>query len=329
MECASCETMLDELRRGGLPARTEAEARSHLAHCPRCRAAHMRRLRVDAETSGPLRPSTRSPSRAREAIVRVLFPAPKPRVASTLTHDGAVRGVLGRLAMAPQVAMGMVMLLIVLVGLWSVPQLTRRHVMRFRSSFGSERVNPPKPETDTSTALAEPAPLKIETRDEHATPETLPPSAAKSPGQRANGNAHAGLKVATNSDLDSAMQHYHAHEYAQATPLFSHALLNNNSPADEASALLYLARTERALGHCDRAVNSYDTLVRVHPGRPEAKDALHEAVSCYERLSQPGKVWRLLEQASQTRDLSAEARSISSQRSAGPRKANANLTRTD
>ncbi|HEX4355708.1 MAG TPA: hypothetical protein VHZ95_22430, partial [Polyangiales bacterium] len=85
----------------------------------------------------------------------------------------------------------------------------------------------------------------------------------------------------------------------------------------------YLARTERALGHCDRAVNSYDTLVRVHPGRPEAKSALHEAVSCYERLSQPGKVWRLLEQASQTRELSAEARGMS-QRSGTTRKASAN-----
>jgi hypothetical protein len=319
MECAGCEAILDELRRGDLPARIEAEARSHLAQCARCRAAHMRLLRVDAETSTPGRPAARTHrSRARRALLRFLRPQPKPRTevsGPALSPYGAVRGLLGRVAMAPQVAMGTVMLLIVLVGLWSLPQLTRRQAARFRAS-GSEHVDALKPETDTSAALAHSDALHGQDAAAHGTPPQ--DHDAKTPAQTGSPqpDAKSAAKDQPKDDLASALQHYRAHEYALATPLFSRALLNRAAGADEATALLYLARSERALGHCDRAVNSYDALVRTHPGRSEAKAALHEAVSCYDQLAQHGRSWKLLEQASQTRELGAEARSISAQRAA-------------
>jgi tetratricopeptide (TPR) repeat protein len=315
MDCAGCEAILDELRRGDLPARIEAEARSHLAQCPRCRAAHMRLLRVEAETSTPARPAAQSPhSRARRAILRFLRPQPKalpPPNAPPLTAYGALRDLLGRWAMAPQVAMGTVMLLIVLVGLWSLPQLTRRHAVPFRASPSSERVDAPKPETDTSAALSGSSEVRTAAAvsgDRGADEPT------RTPAEEARKDSQAATKDPPKDDLASALQHYRAHEYALATPLFSRALLSTASPADQATALLYLARSERAVGHCDRAVNSYDTLVRMHPGRVEAKAALHEAVGCYDRLAQHGRSWKLLEQASQTRELAAEARSISAQR---------------
>jgi hypothetical protein len=328
MECAGCEAILDELRRGDLPARIEAEARSHLAQCARCRAAHMRLLRVEAETSKPERLAAQSHrSRARQALLRFLRPQPKPRPevnGPALSLYGAARGLLGRVAMAPQVAMGTVMLLIVLVGLWSLPQLTRRHAARFQAS-GSERVDAPKPETETSAALAQNDALhgQDEASSEGASSDeanavrgkTLPATAMKEGSPRSDAKS-AAKDHQPKEDLVSALQHYRAHEYALATPLFSRALLSTASGADEATALLYLARAERALGHCDRAVNSYDTLVRMHPGRAEAKAALHEAVTCYDRLAQHGRSWKLLEQASQTRELGPEARSISAQRAA-------------
>jgi tetratricopeptide (TPR) repeat protein len=324
MDCAGCEAILDELRRGDLPARIEAEARSHLAQCPRCRAAHMRLLRVEAETSTPARPAAQSPHRrARRAILRFLRPQPKavpPPNAPPLTAYGALRDLLGRWAMAPQVAMGTVMLLIVLVGLWSLPQLTRRHAVPFRTSPSSERVDAPKPETDTSAALSgssEGRAADAVSGDRSAREPTAvrgPGPAASIPAEDTRKDSKRATKDPPQDDLASALQHYRAHEYALATPLFSRALLSTASPADEATALLSLARSERAVGHCDRAVNSYDTLVRMHPGRVEAKAALHEAVSCYDRLAQHGRIWKLLQQASQTRELASEARSISAQR---------------
>jgi tetratricopeptide (TPR) repeat protein len=344
MDCAGCEAIMDELRRGDLPARIEAEARSHLAQCPRCRAAHMRLLRVEAETSSPARPAARSPhSRARRAILRFLRSQPKavpPPNAPPLTAYGALRDLLGRWAMAPQVAMGTVMLLIVLVGLWSLPQLTRRHALPFRANPSSERVGAPKPETDTSAALS--GSNEVRTGDavsgersagEPTTVRGQGP-AAPMPGAEARRDSKAASKEPPKDDLATALQHYRAHEYALATPLFSRALLSTASPSDEATALLYLARSERAVGHCDRAVNSYDTLVRVHPGRVEAKAALHEAVSCYDRLAQHGRSWKLLEQAAQTRELGSEARSISAQRTGSSAHkaagdAQADMARTD
>src|SRR5262245_26464800 len=127
MECHECEPLLDELLRGELPARREAEARSHLAVCPSCRAKHMRRLRI-AETTATLMPSPKLERTTRTGVFwrwrRSSNDTPAPPSKARL-------GLLGRVATAPQVAMGTVMSLIVLVGLWSLPQLTRRRSPRF------------------------------------------------------------------------------------------------------------------------------------------------------------------------------------------------------
>jgi len=208
--------------------------------------------------------------------------------------------------MAPQVAMGSVMLLIVLVGLWSLPQLTRRGASRFGASLQSERVHRPRPEVDVAAA-AVPPPNQL----------TAPAPAERTGDPRAHAARRAQPTAAlkTNlpkSDLDSAMQHYRAREYALATPLFSRALISATSSSDQTKALLYLARAERALGHCDRAVNSYDTLVHIHPSRGEARAALREAVACYTRLGEPGRAERLLQHAAATPQLETSARSIAS-----------------
>jgi cytochrome c-type biogenesis protein CcmH/NrfG len=123
------------------------------------------------------------------------------------------------------------------------------------------------------------------------------------------------------SDLEAGLVHYHAHEYAEATPLFSRALVGASTSAEQAMTLLYLARAERALGHCDRAVNSYATLVRVHPKKAEAAAALREGVACYDDMSEPARAQHLLEQAATAPGLAVDARRILAQRAGTGRKA--------
>jgi hypothetical protein len=272
----------------------------------------MRQLRAEAETTVPAAPSTRADRfRSGFAWMRWLRPRSKsvgnPVSRSAVPSHGAALGLLGRLATAPQVAMGTVMLLIVLVGLWSLPQLTRRGASRFGASLQSERVHRPRADTDMSAASAgvqnhvptPPAPERPADPRQHL-------------GRRPQPSA-AGKVAPPKSDLEAAMQHYRAREYALATPLFSRALISATASRDQTTALLYLARAERALGHCDRAVNSYDTLVHIHPGKIEARAALREAVVCYTKLGEPERAHRLLEHAAATPQLESSARNIASQ----------------
>ena len=81
--------------------------------------------------------------------------------------------------------------------------------------------------------------------------------------------------------------------------------------------LLYLARAERALGHCERAINSYATLVRAHATQAEALAALREGVACYDQMAEPALAQHLLEQATQSPELAPSARRLLSQRASG------------
>lgn len=295
MECHECEPLLDELLRGELPARREAEARSHLAACPSCRAKHMRRLRI-AETTPSLTPSPKL-ERSTQAG---RFWRWRRSSSDPPTPGGKARlGLLGRVATAPQVAMGTVMSLIVLVGLWSLPQLTRRRSPRF-DGVAAERVHAEHAETEVSAARM-PEQLAAELR--------LPTDEAEPPPQPSAAKDGKG-------DLEAGLTHFHARDYAAATPLLARALSAAGSDADQARALLYLARSERALGHCDRAVESYTTLVRAHPALSEALPALREGVACYDRLAEPSRAQQLLEQAVSTPALAAGARSLIVQRAA-------------
>jgi tetratricopeptide (TPR) repeat protein len=294
MDCTDCEAILDELLRGGLPARREAEVRSHLARCPRCRASHMRRLRA-AETAGP---SARKRPRWRLMALLPRALRPKPRVVGKDSAANSRLGVFGRLITGPQVSMGTVMLLIVLVGLWAVPQLSRRRAPHFGSEVGD--VTKDTRETEASSALS-PTP---------SSPDAS--SAFDAPAVAASSAIH--VDPYPRNDIEAALVHYHAGEYAEATPLFSRALISAAGDADQAQALLYLARAERALGHCDRAVNSYATLVRVHPGRTEAQAALREGVACYDRMAEHAHAQHLLQQAANSPELAGDARSLLAQR---------------
>ena len=241
---------------------------------------------------------------------RWLFPhAPTPK-SSNGTSPPVRLGLVGRLPMIPQVATGTVMLLIVLGGLWSLPQLTQRRVMSHFAEEGADGEARPITRAPGEQASANIPPAETST---HAAsiPGRLnppPPAAGIEATEQSIGDAHR------RSDLEAALVHYHAHEYAQATPLFSRAVVGATHGTELAMTLLYLARSERALGHCERAVNSYTTLVRAHSEHAEALAALREGVACYDIMSSPGRAQHLLEQAAATRSLSAAARSLLIQR---------------
>lgn len=294
--------------------------RSHLATCQHCRAKHMRHLRIEELSSVAAPAPTRTRFAWPRLVWRWLRPAPPARDAQT---GAPVRlGLLGRMPMVPQVASGTVMLLIVLVGLWSLPQLTRRHAApHFEDRAAGDTLRRVKPnaagelaandsaaETSTSAARA------------HKNAASAPPSAAEdiapSRDDVATEDMHRGR------DLEAGLEHYRAREYARATPLLSRALAGSVTGSEQAMTLLYLARAERALGHCDRAVNSYATLVRVHSAKSEASAALREGVACYDDMSEPGHAQHLLEQAASNRSLGADARTLMAQRS-GARKPSA------
>jgi tetratricopeptide (TPR) repeat protein len=224
---------------------------------------------------------------------------PKPRAVGKDPANNSRLGVFGRLITGPQVSMGTVMLLIMLVGLWAVPQLSRRRAPHFGSEL--ENVAKDAPETEASPALSPSIP-------------NLPGGSVASDAGTSSARAATHAEAYPRSDIEAALVHYHAGEYAQATPLFSRALISAASDSDQAQALLYLARAERALGHCDRAVNSYSTLVRVHPGRAEAQAALREGVACYDHMAEHARAQHLLQQAAGSPELAKDARSLLAQR---------------
>jgi TolA-binding protein len=271
----------------------------------------MLRLRAAELTAAP--PSAPRVSRLRWSINLWRLFRPKSRSLPSRTTGGQARlGLLGRLAMAPQVAMGTVMSLIVLVGLWALPQLTRRRTPRFENDVNAGNVAKPPAETETSAAIS---PDAISPPTDAPAAEPIEPARKPMPP-----STTTRTQPRREPDLEAGLAHYRSREYAQATPLFSRALSTVTAAPSLAQALLYLARSERALGHCDRAVTSYETLVHAHPGRQEAQAALREGVSCYDRLSEPARAQHLLDAAATTPELASGARSLQAQRTPGAHK---------
>ena len=310
MDCTACEALLDDLLGDELPARCEAEVRSHLAACPGCRAKHMQRLRVVELTRAP---------KQLPALKRLSWPSRLwrwLRPTRTSPQSPASLGLLGRLATAPQVAMTTALLLIVLVRLRALPQLTRRRTPRFDD--GAEPLAARSIATDVSTSArtdaSAPRALAIGARDETSTNAASSGQMQASPSAAKPAASGSESEKRHKTDLAAGLAHYRAREYALASPLFSRALVSASSSSEEAMTLLYLARAERALGHCDRAIDSYTTLVRVHAAKAEALAALREGVACYDQLSEPGLAQHLLEQAASMPELSVGARSLLSQR---------------
>jgi hypothetical protein len=166
MDCRTCEPTLIDLVHSELATDAAREAHAHLATCASCRrsfetliaatrmAAQMPLVEPPPHVAG--RVMELAEAHAREAIARQRLAAPRP------TPWQALLDFVGRLATRPQVAMATVMVLIVAVGLWSLPRLQRAP-----SATSGVVVNPEPPEGEAAPAGVEPAEpldLKVDMR---------------------------------------------------------------------------------------------------------------------------------------------------------------------
>jgi TolA-binding protein len=115
----------------------------------------------------------------------------------------------------------------------------------------------------------------------------------------------------------AGVERYRAADYAAAAKLFSRMLESSSPSAQRPAALLYLARSERALGRCDRAIRAYETLVRSYGSAQQSALALAEGVGCFDKLGDAAGAQRLLEHATSIPSLSAQATKALHDRSAG------------
>jgi tetratricopeptide (TPR) repeat protein len=107
--------------------------------------------------------------------------------------------------------------------------------------------------------------------------------------------------------FQAGVERYRAEDYAAAAQLFARMLESTAPSGQRASALLYLARSERALGRCDRAIRAYETLVRSYGSAQQSASALPEGVACYDQLGDSAGAIRLLEHATSVPTLAALA----------------------
>ena len=166
MDCRTCQPTLIDLLQGELATDAAVEAQAHLKGCASCRSAFDKLSRGATMAQGlpllepPQAVSARLMQLAEEHASRAAAlrrPERKPPRAWQSLLD-----FVGRFAMARQVGMATIMLLIVAVGLWSLPQLERAPM-----ADGGTVVNPePSGEAAPSTGVqpAEPLDLKVDLR---------------------------------------------------------------------------------------------------------------------------------------------------------------------
>lgn len=145
-----------------------------------------------------------------------------------------------------------------------------------------------------------------------------PAAAAAAESGGLSGLPSRSAAAATLEDVFAAgVERYRAEDYTAASQLFSRMLESSAPSAQRAAALLYLARSERALGHCDRAIRAYETLVRSYGSAQQSSIALSEGVACFDQLGDAAGAQRLLEHATSVPSLSAQATQRLHDRSTG------------
>jgi tetratricopeptide (TPR) repeat protein len=421
MDCTHCESVLLDLCYGELTPAHEREVRAHIHDCTNCRKA-LSRLEAGQALARHL-PDEPPPPELTDRIMRAAEAHARRNNGGFRVRVQLAIESMARIAMTRQVAMATVSLLIVFVGLWSIPELTRRREARTamvvepaaEGEAGPSRdVLPAAPEPSAAVPTAEPAAAQPKTRGEYAANErpkqvarkrtaegpakeakskserdgeralkdqasarvarvpapqkaarfAQPPPAAKGGEANATSLADARQEPGRADDLrvrsrnlpaDSldtlsegslgsgaaespspsaaatgsavpktiedvfraGVERYRADDFAAAAQLFSRMLESSAPSAQRAAALLYLARSERALGRCDRAIRAYETLVRSYGSAQQSASALSEGVACYDQLGNAAGATRLLEHASSVPSLSVQATKTLQDRSAG------------
>ncbi|AKF06436.1 Fe-S oxidoreductase [Sandaracinus amylolyticus] len=202
MPCESVEDRLLELVYGELPDREARDVRAHVSGCEGCgrSLARLEGGRALARKMEPVEPradlldAVRAAARAKaaETVARVSAPAEAPAAAAAqrrprASEAPAERGWwtdllrwLGSMAMGPQVAMATLLMLMIGIGLWSLPALRGRNE---RASTDALVEPDPAGEVGPSRALepAEPLAFDFDPRTRRLAPvgEVVEPEVAE------------------------------------------------------------------------------------------------------------------------------------------------------
>src|SRR5882757_3500821 len=123
MDCTQCEPVLLDLCYGELAPAHEREVRAHIHECPACRKA-LSRLEAGQALARHL-PDEAPSAESTDRILRAAQAHLRQRGTPFERFQGFLES-MARIAMTRQVAMATMSLLIVFVGLWSIPELTHR-----------------------------------------------------------------------------------------------------------------------------------------------------------------------------------------------------------
>jgi len=235
MDCTHCEPVLLDLCYGELAPPHERDVRAHVAECPTCRKA-LGKLEAGQALARHLPDEAPSPElserilRAARAHVRRSSGSWPERVQDWLDS-------MARIATTRQVAMATLSLLIVFVGLWSIPELTQRRDARSPLVLEPGQEAEPAPPRElplAPTAQAPPPPTAAEPEASVSAKRARSvPGAAKQPTDGAGKRSERARAYPGSSARDEALaRQLRAPERTQepASASVPHALRRADAP---------------------------------------------------------------------------------------------------
>jgi hypothetical protein len=337
----SCEAHQDQLlslamEDGGAPEEAAA-AREHLQTCQACRD-QLARLEAGYHLAGRLPMEDPDPSMSDDIMAAARAKARgeagarearAPRSAGLSSVLDWLRGV----ALGPQVAMAMVMLLVVAMGVWYLPDLREGSAMR------GEPVVQPDPQGEVAPSAApaeaeeappgmaereaEPAaphegdeqPARAAKEERADAPKPLrkrsrpaparKPEAEAAAAPRAERQARAAPSSRSGTPGDPLLGL--AEEAPAAAPVDADDEAAAEPPEDHADVLLARARAQRQAKDCRTATHTYEAFLLGHRKHASAPQAMLEVAECHERLGNRVRARHWLTQAAQHPSAADEA----------------------
>jgi hypothetical protein len=264
MDCRTCQPTLIDLLHGELATDAADAARAHLRECASCSAAY--EALVAGQRFGRTLEMADPPAAVADRIMA--FAEAHARTAQQQRASAAAPSAQGvwrpllefvsRFAMARQVGMVTISLLIVAVGLWSLPQLKGSQSGVPAVAAGGTVLNPDAEESAVPPAGVQPAErlgLKMDARAGRILSKDGQMLAApEAPAAARTLSAQRGCKT--------------------ALPRFQQIVAANSGTQTAGEALIEIARCRAALGDPEQARVALQRALRIAPVAPQAREFL-------------------------------------------------------
>jgi tetratricopeptide (TPR) repeat protein len=351
MNCEQYEDPLLSLAEGDLPPEEAADVRAHAASCARCgellerlSAGHQLSLRLPmADPPAAVGSRIMAAARAHAAGHAGTPAAPHRGLSAT-----AILQWLREVALGPQVAMATVMLLVVAIGVWYLPDLRREPDLRAGPVMHPPVDGEPAPSAEAMAAMQEPAEAEAPlAKAEADMPAPGPPAAPMEEKtwrkRRQRSGFEGGRGAGAGAQHDSKRKEVAAAprprkpledrdtmaEQAPAAPPARSATASRSASSSDslpgllgedeagtapdplrshADALMALARTQKNAGDCKRAVETYEAFLGAHRQHRLAPRAMLEAADCWLKLGNVERARHWLTKAAGLAPTSREAR---------------------